>query len=142
MLKNVHHSNLLVRDLDIAVKRYQDTLGVTNMVYGDLSERGVRTARFLAGQTWIVLVQPTDATGAPGRHLAEHGEGLFLLSFQVDSLQHSVGEIRERGGKTTSREPRQGLEDWQVIDLDPGQFFGAQLQLVEEGAPGGDRGEC
>ena len=142
MLKNVHHINLLVRDLDIAVKRYQEILGITDMVYGDLSERGVRTARFLAGQTWIVLVQPTDANGVPGRHLAEHGEGLFLLSFGVDSLQDSVDKIRERGGQTTSWNPRQGLEDWQVIDLDPAQFFGAQLQLAEELTLAQGQGEC
>ena len=141
MLKNVHHINLLVRDLDIAVKRYQETLGVTDMVYGDLWERGVRTARFMVGQTWIVLVQPTNASGVPGRHLAEHGEGLFLLSFAVDSLQDSVGEIRERGAQTTSTNPRQGLEHWQVIDLDPAQFFGAQLQLVEELTPAKGQGE-
>lgn len=135
MLKNVHHINLLVSDLDAAVQRYQQTLGITEMLYGDLSQRGVRTARFLVGQTWIVLVQPTDPQGVPGRHLAEHGEGLFLLSLEVESLDAAVDGIKARGGKFSSDQSRRGLEDWQVVDLDPGQFFGAQLQLVEQAAP-------
>ena len=135
MLKNVHHINLLVSDLDAAVLRYQQTLGIIDMLYGDLSQRGVRTARFLVGQTWIVLVQPTDPDGVPGRHLAEHGEGLFLLSLEVDSLVEAVADIQTRGGNFTSEQPRQGLEDWQVMDLDPRQFHGVQLQLVEQAAP-------
>ena len=132
MLKNVHHINLLVRDLDEAVQRYQQTLGINEMLYGDLSQRGVRTARFRVGETWIVLVQPTDPEGVPGRHLAEHGEGLFLLSFEVDSVADTVSEIKARGGQFSAEQPRQGLEDWQVVDLDPAQFFGVQLQLTEQ----------
>ena len=134
MLKGVHHINLLVRDLDAAVQRYRQTLGVADMIYGELSLRGVRTARFRVGATWIVLVQPTDPDGVPGKHLAEHGEGLFLLSLEVDSLAAAVEDISARGGQFVSEQPRQGLEDWQVVDLDPGQFFGVQLQLVEEEA--------
>ena len=132
MLKNVHHINLLVRDLDEAVQRYQQTLGINKMLYGDLSQRGVRTARFRVGETWIVLVQPTDPEGVPGRHLAEHGEGLFLLSFEVDSVADTVSEIKARGGQFSAEQPRQGLEEWQVVDLDPAQFFGVQLQLTEQ----------
>ena len=132
MLKNVHHINLLVKDLDVAVQRYQQTLGIGDMLFGDLSQRGVRTARFRVGETWIVLVQPTDPEGVPGKHLAEHGEGLFLLSFEVDSLAEAVGDIKRRGGQVLAERPRQGLEDWEVVDLDPEQTFGAQLQLVEQ----------
>ena len=132
MLKNVHHINLLVRDLDEAVQHYQQTLGINKMLYGDLSQRGVRTARFRVGETWIVLVQPTDPEGVPGRHLAEHGEGLFLLSFEVDSVADTVSEIKARGGQFSAEQPRQGLEEWQVVDLDPAQFFGVQLQLTEQ----------
>ena len=135
MLKNVHHINLLVKDLDVAVQRYQQTLGISEMLFGDLAQRGVRTARFQVGATWIVLVQPTDPDGVPGRHLAEHGEGLFLLSLEVESLTGAVAKISERGGQFLSEQPRQGLEDWQVVDLDPQQFFGVQLQLVEQAAP-------
>ena len=117
------------------MQRYRQTLGVSDMVYGELSQRGVRTARFQVGATWIVLVQPTDPDGVPGRHLAAHGEGLFLLSLEVDSLAQAVNDISARGGQFVSEQPRQGLEDWQVVDLDPEQFFGVQLQLVEHAAP-------
>jgi methylmalonyl-CoA/ethylmalonyl-CoA epimerase len=120
---------LLVRDLDQAVERYRSVLGVESFEFGDLPDRGVRTARFKAGETWLVLVQPTDPQNIPGRHLAEHGEGLFLLSLAVESLDSAIETVTARGGEFTSDKPRHGLDDWQVIDLDSRQFFGAQIQL-------------
>ena len=133
MLERIHHINLLVRDLDAAVERYSSALGVADWVFGDLSGRGVRTARFRAGESWVVLVQPTDPEGIPGRYLAEHGEGLFLLSFGVSSLEDALDGLEDQ---LRSGEARQGLEGWHIADLSQESFFGAQLQLTED--PGKD----
>ncbi|MFT5711568.1 MAG: methylmalonyl-CoA/ethylmalonyl-CoA epimerase [Halioglobus sp.] len=132
MFNGVHHINFLVRDLKVAVERYRTVLGVDSFQYGELDGRGVRTARFRVGQTWLVLVQPTDPDSVPGRHLAKHGEGIFLLSLGVDSLEAAVKGVESRGGKFVSESPRKGLENWQVMDLDSAQFFDAQIQLCEE----------
>lgn len=132
MLKNVHHINLLVKDLDAAVQRYRDAFSLEEIEYGDLSARGVKTARFRAGETWIVLVQPTDPEGEPGKHLAEKGEGLFLLSFEVDSLESASQAIEDSVHGLSRTPPRCGLDDWQVQDLEPAAFYGANLQLTEE----------
>ena len=134
LLTRVHHINLLVRDLDAAVARYRDALGIGSFEWGELPQRGVRTARFRAGESWIVLVQPTDPDSVPGRHLALHGEGLFLLSLGVDSLASAREQVLAGGGAFLQDEPRSGLEGWQVLDLDPAAFSGASLQLTEEKA--------
>lgn len=57
MLKKVHHINLLVRDLDAAVQQYRTAFSLDNIEYGELSARGVRTARFRAGETWFHTLQ-------------------------------------------------------------------------------------
>ena len=131
MLTKIHHINLLVKDLEAAMTHYRNILGVTDFELGDLAGRGVRTARFKAGESWIVLVQPTDKTSTPGRHLEAHGEGLFLLSFEVESLSSAVDAVKSGGGSLQTEIPRQGLEDWQVLDLDIDQFHGVQIQLTE-----------
>jgi methylmalonyl-CoA/ethylmalonyl-CoA epimerase len=130
---HIHHVNLLVKDLDVAIDRYHQILGVGPFDRAELDTRGVRTARFKVGDSWLVLVQPTDSDSVPGRHLAAHGEGLFLLSLGVESLAEAARDIAHRGGQFTSASPRSGLDNWQVIDLDSKQFFGAQLQCCEEG---------
>lgn len=132
MLECIHHINLLVRDLDAAVQRYTRLLGIDDWVYGELTERRVRTARFRAGESWIVLVQPTDPEGAPGRHLAEHGEGLFLLSFGVADLDDALARLDDTDPRLRRGPERAGLEGWRVADLSPDVLFGARLQLTQD----------
>ncbi len=129
MINKIHHINLLVRDLEAAVAQYSRALAVADWEFGELPQRGVKTARFRAGESWVVLVQPTDPEGVPGRYLAEHGEGLFLLSFGVSSLEDALEGLEDQ---LRSGEPRQGLEGWHIADLSQEAFFGAQLQLTED----------
>ena len=131
MVTGIHHINFLVRDLDTAVERYRALLGISEVIYGDLAGRAVRTARFKVGDAWWVLVQPTTADSVAARHLAERGEGFFLISLGVPSLDAACEDVISGGGTFTSAAPRQGLEDWQVIDLDSRQLFGVQIQLCQ-----------
>ncbi len=133
MVSRLHHVNFLVRDLEQAIPVYERILGRTVARRDELSERGVRTAGFDVGGVWIVLVQPVREGTLPARHLAEYGEGFFLLSLEVPSLSDELGRL---GDAAFSGPPRAGIEDWRVVDLDRGATFGAQLQLCEPGGAG------
>jgi methylmalonyl-CoA/ethylmalonyl-CoA epimerase len=129
MITGVHHITLLVRDLEEAMNRYRRQLGIAEFVEASLPERGVRTARFTAGDTHIVLIEPV-AEGEPMRQLNERGEGLFLLSFEVDDLGRAIEQV-EAGGGGMKGAARRGLEDWDVIDVDPAGLCGSQIQLTQ-----------
>lgn len=116
MLKGLHHLNFVVRDLDAAVAAWERVLGLPPALREDLPARGARTARFRIGESWLVLLQPTDPGGAPGRHLAQHGEGFFLLSFAVDDLEAATQRVQAQGGRAIGS-PRAGLGGWQVQDI-------------------------
>lgn len=133
-VSGIHHINFVVRDLDAAEARYRALFGFGPALKEALPGRGVLTARFRVGDSWLVLVQPVAEEGAPARHLREHGEGFFLLSFGVEDLDGALARVSAAGGRFTSDQPRQGLEDWRVIDLDTADTFGATLQLTQEGS--------
>ena len=130
-IRRVHHLNFLVRDLDAAVARYARALGLQAELRDELPGRGVRTARFRVGETWIVLVQPT-ADGEPMHYLETHGEGFFLVSYEVDDLEAAVAQARAAGLLTTSPAPRTGLDGWRVIDLEAGDMGGVVVQLLQD----------
>ena len=44
----------------------------------------------------------------------------------------AAAAVRAAGGQTTTDEPRTGLDCWRIIDIDPGDLFGADVQLCEE----------
>ena len=129
MIRGVHHVNLLVRDLELAMQQYMQLLGVDDFIIEHLPTRGVKTARFRAGETWVVLVEPI-AEGEPADVLAKQGEGLFLLSLAVDDLESACREVNARGGSFTAPTSRKGIANWEIIDISPCDVAGARLQLA------------
>lgn len=118
MVHSIHHLNFIVADLEAAIPRWEALLGLPVAHRDELAERGVIAARFRVGDAWLVLVQPTRADSVPGRFLAERGEGFFLLSFGVDSLDDEVA----RAGEAAFAGPaRTGADGWRVRDLAPGR---------------------
>jgi methylmalonyl-CoA/ethylmalonyl-CoA epimerase len=134
MLEAVHHINLLVRDIEAARRKFAAIFEVSTGDVVPLASRAVLTSRFRVGSVWLVLVQPTDADGVPGRRLAERGEGVFLISFGVPDLDAAIDAMQQRGTAFTADSPRAGLDGWRVIDLDLGGEFGVDLQLCQETA--------
>ncbi len=59
-LKRIHHIDFVVRDLDRAVEKYQKIFQVPIIKREKLESRGIEAARFMLGDTWIILVQPVS----------------------------------------------------------------------------------
>jgi methylmalonyl-CoA/ethylmalonyl-CoA epimerase len=132
----LHHVNFLVARLPAAVDRFEAALGLSFGAEEQLPERGVRLRRARAGEAWIVLVEPSDPDGVAARMLAARGEGVMLLSFEVDGLDRALARA-EAAGACRQGPTRAGLDAWRVADLDPSSMFGVPLQLLEDGAPEG-----
>ncbi len=108
----IHHVNFVVKDLDEAMPRLEAALGLQRFDIVDHAPRGARIARSKIGESWLVLVEPYDVKSVPGQHLANHGEGFFLLSLGTD------GDF----------EWRDGILDWSVADV--GEYYGVNFQLT------------
>jgi len=132
MLKRVHHINFVVRDLEAAIKHYRSVLAVDSFEILEHPHRPVKTARFQLDGTWIVLVQPLDNESAPAQHLQKHGEGFFLISYEVDDIDHAIQHVKDNDGILVDETSRPGILNWQVADLDSENCYGATVQLVEE----------
>ena len=128
-IKTIHHINFLVRDLRASVAKYEHSLGLGPFVFEDLAERGVSTARLLLGETWLVLVMPNTTDSVPARHLAEYGEGFFLLSFGVNDLESTLLDL-EAGASANAR-VRKGIGGWKIADLDTLDDLDVRYHLTE-----------
>lgn len=131
-IKRIHHINFVVENLDKGIEQYEKIFGANVFEKDGLPQRGVLTARAKVGDSWFVLVQPVDPDLAPGKHLRENGEGFFLMSLEVESMEDTVRELESRGIGFTSENDRKGLLDWWVRDLTKKSTSGEQIQLCEE----------
>lgn len=129
--QRINHINFIVSDLERSVSEYRRLLDLPAFEFDDLPGRQVRTARVDIGGVWIVLVCPQSADSAPGKFLAENGEGFFLLSFGVDDLDAALAEYERRGTVENGAMPRNGLMNWRVADLDTKDRLGALFHITE-----------
>lgn len=123
----IHHLNFVVRDLETAKRKFETLFGLTPFVTMDHPVRGARIARSKVGESWIVLVCPYDPDSVPGRYLAEHGEGLFLLSLGVEAFDAEIERLASLGNHVM---PREGILDWRIADV--GELGTAVLQLTAD----------
>ncbi len=131
VLNSVHHINFIVADIDTAVEAYQNMLGLGPFEYEELPERGVSTARARVGDAWIVLVSPQGEDSIAGRHLKDHGEGFFLMSFGVDDLDQASAELAQRGAMPIDSSARSGILGWRVADLETEDSLGVRFHLTQ-----------
>ena len=126
----IHHLNFVVRDLDEAMSRFERVLDLEPFSLVDHAPRGANVARTRIGDSWLVLVCPYDDESVPGRYLAEHGEGFFLVSFGVSDLEAQLEALENQDVEVRDRVPRSGILDWEVADI--GEVHGALLQLAQD----------
>ena len=131
MITHVHHINFLVRDLASATKAF-NTLFQQQPLYESLPAREADTARYQVGEVAIVLVSPTSATGTVGQYLEQRGEGVFLVSFGVQTLDDFWEEYESNVLVSAASVARNGLANWQVQDISLKYDLSAVLQICQE----------
>ncbi len=89
LTKRIRQVAVLVRDLDAAVAQWERLFGLRESNRFHISFAGMDAAilPLTGGHTCIELAQPTVAGSAAQRYLDRHGEGLYLLIFEVDDLE-------------------------------------------------------
>ncbi|MFK8030639.1 MAG: VOC family protein [Gammaproteobacteria bacterium] len=129
-VRRIHHINFIYRNLEHAVAIFERALKLGPFEFDELPERGVRTARVQVGETFLVIVSPANDEGAPARYLEAHGEGFFLLSFEVDDLGKALEQLDHPDAAVLVSQSRRGLDGWHVTDV-PIELPGILVQLTD-----------
>jgi methylmalonyl-CoA epimerase len=97
-LQGQDHVVLVVADIETAIEKWRDQLGLPLHHLVTHEEHGLQQAFFpLADGTFIELIAPTNEESPVAKILKEKGEGLHVLAMQVDDLESSVKRFQENG---------------------------------------------
>ena len=105
MLGNVIELSVVVRDLEQAIETYTKRFGLRVHHRGESKEFGFKNAILPTGLGHIELLQPTDATKAVGKFLEKHGEGVYLVGFDVKDIPGAVNHLEAQGVRVDHRRP-------------------------------------
>jgi methylmalonyl-CoA/ethylmalonyl-CoA epimerase len=128
LAKKIDHVAIAVKDLDAAVRTFTGNFGFPVERLGEVPALHVRRAYLTIGDAWLELFQPTSDANPAAKFITERGEGMYVLSLEVDDLQAAAQALSQKGIKVNVQEipngPRLGF-------ISPKQTHGVLLQLIE-----------
>ncbi|MEO6044919.1 MAG: VOC family protein [Tepidiformaceae bacterium] len=100
-VKRIDHVGIAVKDLDAAVATYERNfdLKADTSRGGDVPVFAIKNAFVPIGGTDLEFFQPTSDEGPVAKFVTERGEGLYMMSIEVDDLVAAISELRGLGAR-------------------------------------------
>jgi methylmalonyl-CoA epimerase len=131
-LTEVDHVAIAVRDLDAAIKWYQEAFGAT-VAHREFVERdGVEEALLAVADSYIQLLTPSRDDSTVAKFLDTRGEGIHHVGYRVADCAAALQEVVATGARAIDAEPRPGSRGTTVAFLHPKSAFGTLIELVQE----------
>ena len=128
LMKKIDHVAIVVKDLDAAVKTFTGNFGFPIERMGPVPQLNIRRAFLTIGDASLELFQPTDEKNPGAKFLAERGEGMYLLSLEVDDLAAAAESLQKRGVTVVVQKLDGGM---QLGFISPKATHGVLLQLIQ-----------
>ena len=131
MITRLDHIAVATADLQDAVRRFAEDLGLDLAGQADVPSQQTRTAFLPVSGTRIELITPMDGAGPVAKHLEKRGPGLHHLCFESDDLDADVARLRERGWNFLTEAPTDGAHGSRVIFAHPKSGGGVLIELAD-----------
>src|SRR5512139_2759294 len=123
LAKKIDHVAIVVKDLDAAVKTFTSNFGFPVERSGEVPQLSMRNTFLTIGDAALELFQPTSDKNPGLKFISEHGEGMYLLSLEVEHLT----EVAEQLGSRGIRVAVQQVGDRKIGFISPKHTHGALL---------------
>lgn len=130
-ISHIEHIGIAVKNLDEAIKFYEEIFGLKCYAVEEVTDQKVKTAFFQVGQTKVELLETTDPEGPIGKFIEKRGEGIHHIAFAMKGLQSSLDELREKGIRLIDEKARKGAEGLNIAFIHPKDTQGVLIELCE-----------
>lgn len=96
-VNKIDHICIAVKNLEEARTRWEPIMGKTgpdDAYVDDLAK--INVARYWLGDVGFELMESTTPDGEVAKFIEKHGEGFYLIGFNVDNTQDSVAELKKK----------------------------------------------
>jgi len=130
-ITRIEHIGIAVKNLDEAIKYYENVLGFKCYRIEEVKEQKVKTAFFKVGETKIELLEATDPESPVCKFIEKKGEGVHHIAFAVNEIEKSLNEAESKGVRLINKNSVTGAEGLQVAFLHPKYTFGVLTEFCE-----------
>ncbi len=131
-ISHIEHIGIAVKNLDDAIKYYEQILGLKCYNIEEVKDQKVKTAFFKVGQTKIELLESTDPEGPIGKFIEKKGEGIHHIAFAVKGIEEQLKQSESKGVQLIDKAPRKGAEGLDIAFLHPKSTFGVLTEFCED----------
>lgn len=131
-ITHIEHIGIAVKNLEEAIKYYEDILNLKCYRIEEVLDQKVKTAFFMVGQTKLELLESTDPGGPIGKFIEKKGEGIHHLAFAVNDLPSALSQTKLKGVKLIDEVPRPGAEELNIAFLHPKSTYGVLTEFCEK----------
>jgi methylmalonyl-CoA/ethylmalonyl-CoA epimerase len=134
-VKKLDHICIAVKNLDEACKIWEPLLGKhkPDDAYVDEPEK-IRVARYWVGEVGFELMESTTPDGNVAKFIEKHGEGVMIISFNVDKTRDAVKELQEKGYPfipDTRGEIERPFRDCEFAFVHPKKLNGVLTEIID-----------
>lgn len=140
MITRLDHIAIAVDDLQAALQRFCDDLGLTLAGQEDVVSAKTKTAFLPLPATQIELIHPLDGQGPVQKYLDKRGGGLHHLCFETDDIDADMKRLSAKGYRFLTDGPVPGAHGTRVAFIHPKSAGGVLIELAEH--PAGDAHEA
>lgn len=133
-LTEIDHVAIAVRDLEAAVRFYEESLGARVVHREHVEPDGVEEALVAVADSYVQLLTPTREDSPVAVFLERRGEGLHHVGYRVTDCAAALSEMARAGARPIDEAPRAGSRGTTVAFIHPKSAFGTLIELVEEPA--------
>ncbi len=135
MIKGIYGINIAVKDLDAAVGRYEAFFGIKAQSFGSefFAFPGLVGAQFNINGFHLNLIASLAEGTSVAQFLERRGEGVFLLSVEVDDIENDVARMRDIGALFFLEDNASGPFG-QVNFAHPKSMNGVQVEVYQPSA--------
>lgn len=131
-LSHIEHIGIAVKNMNEAIKFYEEVLGLKCYTVEEVKDQKVKTAFFQIGQTKIELLESTDPEGPIGKFIEKRGEGIHHIAYAAKDLESSLEELKSKRIKLIDEKPRKGAEGLNIAFLHPKATYSVLTELCEK----------
>jgi methylmalonyl-CoA/ethylmalonyl-CoA epimerase len=129
-VNKIDHICIAVKDLEQAKKVWEPVLGKSKPddAYIDEPEK-IKVARYWLGGVGFELMESTSPDGDVAKFIEKRGEGIMLLSFNVDNTREAIGELEDKGYPFIGG--ARPFRDCEFAFIHPKKVNGVLLELID-----------
>lgn len=126
MIKGINHVGIAVKDVESAIKFFQEKLGAELITKVDLPFMQQISAIVKLGDAQFELMQGTAPESVVSRFIEKKGEGIHHISLKVEDIDKACDEFESKGMQVINK-----LPPMKMAFLHPKSAYGILIELAQ-----------